>query len=122
MSFKEDFGKRLKYWRENRGMTTDDLRDLAGLTGRAKATIIKEFEWGTELPAYKDIETLAKSLGIAPQVLMGGTRKVILLDCYYDADRFAEIFNRKEVDRVIVYKEEAMMVIYWDYDEGEEDD
>ena len=122
MSFKEDFGKRLKYWRENRGMTTDDLRDLAGLTGRAKATIIKEFEWGTELPAYKDIETLAKSLGIAPQVLMGGTRKVMLLN--YDGHKFDEILNKKEVDSISAYEGDLdmKMVFYWDYDEGEEDD
>lgn len=41
MSFKQEFAKRLKYWREKRGMTTEELRDLAGLTGRAKATLSK---------------------------------------------------------------------------------
>lgn len=120
MSFKEEFGKRLKRWREKRGMTTEELRDLAGLTGRAKATIIKEFEWGTELPAYKDVEALAKSLGIAPQVLMGGTRRVITLDC----DALDEILIENEVESISSCEDDKdmKMIIYWDYDGGNEDD
>ena len=122
MSFKHEFAKRLKYWREKRGMTTDDLRDLAGLTGRAKTTIIKEFEWGTELPAYKDVEALAKPLGIAPQVLMGGTRKAIILDC--DDHEFSEILNENEVESISSYAgyDDIRLIIYWDYDEGDEDE
>lgn len=122
MSFKHEFAKRLKYWREKRGMTTDDLRDLAGLTGRAKATIIKEFEWATELPAYEDVEKLAKSLGIAPQVLMGGTRRVITLDC--DCDVLDEILTENEVESISSYAgyDDIRLIIYWDYDEGDEDE
>ena len=120
MSFKQDFGKRLKYWREKRGMTKDELRDLSGI--RAKASIISLFEVGELLPAYKDVEGLAKALGIAPQVLMGGTRRVIILNYY--GDRFARILNEKEVDSISTYADgaDAKMVIYWDYDGGNEDE
>lgn len=118
MSFKEDFGKRLKYWREKRGMTKDELRDLSGI--RAKASIISLFEVGELLPAYKDVEALAKPLGIAPQVLMGGTRRVITLDC----DALDEILIENEVESISSCEgdKDMKMIIYWDYDGGNEDE
>ena len=135
MSFREDFGKRLKYWREKRGMTKDELRDLSGI--RAKASIISLFEVGELLPAYKDVETLAKVLGIAPQVLMGGTRKIEWTDDFGYREKEEEFLRKiirdKEVESVqfnsscmadsgMSEKCSGLMVIYWDYDGGNEDE
>lgn len=135
MSFKKDFGKRLKYWREKRGMTTEELRDLSGI--RALNITISRFEVGELLPAYKDVEGLAKALGIAPQVLMGGTRKIEWTDDFGYREKEEEFLRKilrdKEVESVqfnsscmadsgMSEKCSGLMVIYWDYDEGNKDE
>lgn len=53
---------------------------------------------------------------------MGGTRKAIILDC--DDHKFSEILNENEVESISSYEgyDDIRLIIYWDYDEGDEDE
>ena len=137
MSFKEKFGKRLKYWREKRGITRAELGKCAELKTVSPAITIGDFEAGTEVPRISDIEKMAKVLGIAPQVLMGGTRKIEWTDDFGYREKEEEFLRKilrdKEVESVqfnsscmadsgMSEKCSGLMVIYWDYDEGNKDE
>jgi Predicted transcription factor, homolog of eukaryotic MBF1 len=61
VSLKELFGKRLKYLREQKPMTQEQLAAEAGLHDDAS---IRGYESGKNAPRFETIEKLAKALDV----------------------------------------------------------
>lgn len=60
LSLQQKLGKKLKAYREDSGLTQDKLGELTGLD----RSYISDIERGARNPGLKNIERLAKALGI----------------------------------------------------------
>ena len=71
MNIREQFGRRLKQLREQRGMTQEALADLSGL----HPTYISGIERGRRNVSLENIGRIAAALGTSPSDLVGGLKE-----------------------------------------------
>lgn len=57
---RQQFAKRLKELRQQKGMTQEDLANASGLS----MSFIRAVEQGVNAPSFESIETLASALGV----------------------------------------------------------
>lgn len=83
----KDFSGRLRFLRDQRGLTQDELAELAGLSRDG----ISRLERGTRSPQLKTIKKLAQALGVDPEELLGSLEAAPLV-----VDRHAKRMSRME--------------------------
>lgn len=62
-----EFGELLRKLREDKGLSQQDLAELAGV----QASAISHFELGRRLPSFENIRRLADALNVTSDFLLG---------------------------------------------------